>query len=77
MRRTSTPAMIAFVGWNGTWKRSIKKDQIRIRVAHWSGFGENGRNCMENLYYWLQTVDQLAISISIGTEMLGFVLEEG
>jgi hypothetical protein len=54
-----------------------KEDQIRISLTHWSsGFGENGRNCMKDLYYWLQTVDQLAISVTIGTELLGFVLEE-
>jgi hypothetical protein len=31
---------------------------------------------MKDLYYWLQAVDQLAISVPIGTELLGFVLEE-
>jgi hypothetical protein len=31
---------------------------------------------MKELYYWLQTVDQLAISVSIGTELLCFVLKE-
>jgi hypothetical protein len=31
---------------------------------------------MKDLYYWLQTVDQLAIYVSIGIELLGFVLKE-
>ena len=31
---------------------------------------------MKDLYYWLQTVDQLAISVPKGAELLGFVLKE-
>ena len=31
---------------------------------------------MKDLYHWFETVDQLAISISIGAELLCFVLKE-
>jgi hypothetical protein len=31
---------------------------------------------MKDLYYWFKIVDQLAIFISIGVELLGFVLKE-
>ena len=31
---------------------------------------------MKDLYYWFQKVDQLAISVSKDTELVGFVLKE-
>jgi hypothetical protein len=55
-----------------------RNQKVRLTVgAHQcSALGKNSRKFMKDLYYWFKTVDQLAISISIGAELLFFVLKE-
>ncbi len=74
LRRTSTPAKIAFPGLEaGCWwiKHQDSRSRTEFDAAHNAGgLAKKRSEHMDNLHDWGDKVDQLAISVSIFLKLL-------